>query len=220
MARKTTLPKGVSGTKKKRPGKYKRTPAHKEKAREAGAKGGRSRSPAKVAAVQKNGREHGGRPSLYKPEYVEALMAFFKGDAVREVQRVIERKNQDPIIVTEEKGAHLPTFEDFAESIGVDPGTVDDWAQKYPEFGQAKKRAKARQAHFIQVNALLGHYTPAFSIFFAKNNMGWKDATAHTGPDGGAIQHDHSVATLDREEFDRRRAETKAKLKQRTAAEN
>jgi len=56
--------------------------------------------------------------------------------------------------------------------------------QPFVEFSDAVKKAKEFQEKILVTNALKGLYNPAFSIFFAKNNLGWKDRQDVTSNDG------------------------------------
>lgn len=117
----------------------------------------------------------GGRPTDYKEEYCEEVVKFFNVDPYWET----------PITYTDKKGNvtekvnfianDLPTLAGFAKKIGVSRETINEWQRVHKEFSDAVKIAKECQESILITNALRGDYNPAFSIFFAKNNMGWKD---------------------------------------------
>jgi hypothetical protein len=204
---KTTLPKGVSRGKKKQ---------KSAALAEAGRTGGKSRSAAKVAAVQENGKE-GGRPTKYLPEYCEQLVAFFRS---REETKVLTKTFTDKkgnVITSEvEVGERLPTIEKFASSIDVSRATLFVWADKHPDFRDALDRAVTHQANMVIVNGMLGHYMQPMAVAYMKNNMGWREQVAVTGANGGPIQTEDT--SMLRVEHEKRREALLKKLQQQLAA--
>ena len=100
-----------------------------------------------------------GRPTKWTPRINGDLMEFFR------------RGN----------GTFFPTFEEFAVSQDLNADTLVEWAKaenakKYPGFSAAYQRAKDWQHSLVTRHAITGKYAPAFSIFFAKNNMGMSDS--------------------------------------------
>lgn len=94
----------------------------------------------------------GGRPTKYKPEYCEDIIAYFH----------------------DHQG--FPTIEGFAVyECDVNIDTVYEWAKIHPEFSEAKKKAMSIQKHRLCEGAFSGELNTTFSIFFAKNNCGMKD---------------------------------------------
>lgn len=154
----------------------------------------------------------GGRPTKYKPEYVEELITFFenylKEPTTREVIKEITKYNKDGKIseTTKEykvipKG--VPTLFGFARSIGVNYFTVFRWAQsrlgpapgkdetdkrpfKLPEFCEAYKLARQFQTEYFLKVGIGGTAPSAFTIFAAKNMIGWRDKNelGFTDPSG------------------------------------
>jgi len=118
----------------------------------------------------------GGRPTDYKKAYCEELVKFFN----------VEPYFETPVTYKDKKGnvtdkvifvaADLPTLAGFAKKIGVSRDTINQWSN-HEEFSDAIKKGKECQESILTTNALRGDYNPAFSIFFAKNNLGWKDKT-------------------------------------------
>lgn len=101
-----------------------------------------------------------GRPTKYKPEYCQKLLDWVESYPVKTGDQV----NAPPFLSK------------FArEQLGVSRSTIYKWAEDNPEFSDAIKRYDEVYAEFIQENALLGHYNASFSIFAAKNRMGWRD---------------------------------------------
>jgi len=116
----------------------------------------------------------GGRPSKYKPEYCDQAIKYFNIEPHFETPVETQKKG---VVETKIKfiPADLPTLAGFAKKIGVSKDTLNEWRKVYPKFSVAIKKGKTAQEHILITNALKGGYAPAFSIFFAKNNMGWKD---------------------------------------------
>ena len=135
-----------------------------------------------------------GRPTKYKPEYVQQLLDFFGRESGEWVE--VENKKGDMQFVR--KAADLPLYESFARSIGVSWVTLRSWALAldgdggtlYPEFREAYDSAKGDQLRILIENGLCGGYQQSFAIFTAKNILGWRDAMSleHSGTDGGPIQ--------------------------------
>lgn len=135
-----------------------------------------------------------GRPSVFKDEYVEQLLAYFDKEAY-------ERK---PLLDKEgnEKGSEIvpnkfPTLARFATMVGVTRETLHDWATsrnedeslKYPDFSYAYKKAKEYQEAILVEGAMANAFHANFAIFTAKNVLGWRDKheTEITGADGAPL---------------------------------
>lgn len=132
----------------------------------------------------------GGRPTKYKPEYCDAIVAFFDGPRTQErVKSVTTGKNDYEKTEYETVPLPLPTLAKFARSIGVSHDTILEWASKHKEFSAAYNSVKHLQKEFLVDNGLGGLYPPASFIFTAKNvtDMRDKNETELTGKDGGPI---------------------------------
>lgn len=155
----------------------------------------------------------GGRPSSYKPEYIDALIKFFKGFADTPFTKEIVSKTTK--YYDEQHGGGIkeehedyklvakcfPALFDFAESIGVNYDTILGWSKarigpkpnkdekdlrpfKYPEFVGAYKKARHFQTKYITAVGMGGLAPSAFAIFTAKNTIGWRDKTEMGMTDG------------------------------------
>jgi hypothetical protein len=60
---------------------------------------------------------------------------------------------------------------------GLYPQLISELGEKYPQFSEAIKSAKALQEGKVVKNALQNEYNSTMSIFLLKNNFGWKDKT-------------------------------------------
>lgn len=132
----------------------------------------------------------GGRPSKYKPEYCDEIIAFFSGPRTEQrVKSITTGKNDYEKTEYETVPCEVPFFSAFARKIGVSEDALLDWCSKHKEFGGAYNTAKKLQQEFLAYNGLAGNYPPASFIFVAKNLTPWRDKNEMelTGKDGGPI---------------------------------
>ncbi len=144
---------------------------------------------------------NGGAPTKYRSEYCKQIIEYF---TVQPQQVVYKKtyyadggiKSEEPVVLPEQ----LPTFQKFADSIGVHVSTLLEWTEVHVEFSQAYARAKQLQEHIWLVNGMSNLYNSQFAQFFGKNCLGYKDKTEQeiAGPDGGPIKMQLSkVAAMD-----------------------
>lgn len=97
----------------------------------------------------------GGRPTKYKPEYCEDLIAHMKQGL---------------------------SFESFAAHCNTHFDSLYEWCKKYPEFSEAKKEGTAQCLAVwekIGMQGTLGkikNFNTASWIFNMKNRFKWRDA--------------------------------------------
>lgn len=84
----------------------------------------------------------------YKGEYCEMMLRYFHDDAI------------------------YPTFELFADSVGVTNDTLLNWRDKYKHFAAAYDRCKNIQKGRTIAGGLTGRYNPQIVKFMAINNFG------------------------------------------------
>lgn len=116
-----------------------------------------------------------GRPTKYDRAFCDELIAYFL--------RWEPYKTVNTMLGPKEIPNDLPTLAGFAIQIGVHRDTIHEWAEgkdedgklNHPEFSDAIKKAKTIQEHYLVTNGLRGNFDKTFSIFFAKNVLGWKD---------------------------------------------
>jgi hypothetical protein len=137
----------------------------------------------------------GGRPPIYKPEYVQQILDFFNVEPFK-IENYIDGNGAER---TRLKPNKFPTLARFAANLDIDRGTLADWADKkdehgelvYPEFSRAYKRAKDYQEAILAEGGMAGAYETPFAIFTAKNVIGWRDkqdvANTHANPDGSPL---------------------------------
>lgn len=123
----------------------------------------------------------GGRPTKYRDDYPQLLLDYFN-----------KTIDHDEV---------FPTKAGFAIHIDVGKDTLNEWSNcgKHPKFSVAYKKAEDYQEKNLVSNAITGKYNPAFSIFFAKNNLGYKDKTEHNHSFDGAKESLAAKLKLDRD---------------------
>jgi len=108
-----------------------------------------------------------GRPTKYKPEYCEALI-----DNSREGF----------------------TYEAFAGKIGVSVECLHEWCRVYPEFSEAKRKAKVAQRAWLEgmgramMAGKIPGAVPSVWIFYMKNCQNWRDNPSIDQEDVEAIE--------------------------------
>ena len=121
-----------------------------------------------------------GRPSLYRPEYADQLIYYFENRNYEAVAIRNARTGAEEIIY---EPPRFPTVARFATLIGVSRDTLYEWATgkddegnvKHPEFSDAYKRAQDYIEAALIEGAIVGKLNAPFSIFAAKNILGWTD---------------------------------------------
>jgi len=134
-----------------------------------------------------------GRPSVYKPEYAQELIDYFNKPAYTEKTIVFP----NGVEKTERLSNLFPTLTRFAANKGVTRETLHHWANEKddndrlirPDFSDAYKIARQLQESVLVEGATAGVYNANFSIFTAKNVLGWRDKTEQeiTGAAGGPL---------------------------------
>ncbi len=131
-------------------------------------------NPSKMAAGRKAPKKAPnpvGAPTLYKPEYVQMC----KDDM-----------------------AAGYTLTAFAGSIGVTRKCVYEWAERYPEFGDAFKSGQAKRQRHWETELMDRESQPAKTIFALKNccREDWaeRNETVLANPDGKGIHDALAIA--------------------------
>jgi len=102
-------------------------------------------------------KNKGGRPTLYRAEYCQLLVEHMQ------------------------KGL---SFETFGTTVGVSHETTYQWAKKYPEFAEAKKKALAECRLFWERMGVQGaagklkNFNVGAWIFNMKNRFLWNKKMA------------------------------------------
>lgn len=117
----------------------------------------------------------GGRPTKYRDDYPEKLLAFFDIPLERVVieQRVTNKG--DIVEVEVIKPARFPTVEGFCAHLKISKSTLHDWVRAYPLFSNALSKAKQMQMNHLIVNAMDGAYHAGFAKFMAMNLSDYRE---------------------------------------------
>ena len=91
----------------------------------------------------------------YREEYCAAMLAYFRS----------------------EKG--FPTFELFADSIGVHAHTLENWRGAHPRFGTVYDHCLSIQRGRLLRDGLAGKYNPTVMKFVAVNCHGMSDKSVN-----------------------------------------
>lgn len=128
--------------------------------------------------MAKKEKKKKGRPTTYRAEYADMIIDFFSPPHYTIKDMTITKSDGTQIDKTEREALPPIFLSDFARSIGMKIGyrrLFSGWAKKNPDFADALKEAKVLEEERIRVNASLGLYHGAFSIFTLKNIAGWRD---------------------------------------------
>lgn len=187
--------------------------------------------------IKRPGTNKGGRPSLFKKEYVDKLIQFFDIEPYKlmvmekttEYHKPENGKELGAIKKQSEKldkiPNKMPTLLGFARSINVDYVTVYRWAEKgelreddggkqsdFDKFCKAYKVAKEMQKEFLISLGLSGSApSPAF-IFVAKNVTDMRDEQKVVNEHQGFLQIEKKVSQMTDEEVDARLNEKLAQI--------
>jgi hypothetical protein len=113
-----------------------------------------------------------GRPTKYRPEYADLLLAYFQMPA------------WDTIVNGKFVRGYFPTLGGFCCQIGVAKSSVLGWACKknasgnhfYPEFHYVYELSKDYQEDYLVKGYMAGKYSnPAVGALIAKTLLKWRD---------------------------------------------
>lgn len=118
----------------------------------------------------------GGRPTKYKPDYCDSVIAYFTIPPQQTVYKETyyangQLKSKEPVVLANQ----FPTIYGFASEIGVNKDTIYQWIKDHKEFSDAFTRAQELQHNIWLVNGMGGQYNSQFAQFFGKNCLGYKD---------------------------------------------
>lgn len=122
-----------------------------------------------------------GRPTVYDPKFVDDIVTFFDVEPY-ERMKLYDKQGNERIELVPNK---FPTLARFACNIGVTRETLWEWSTRrdeetgqltYPDFSNAYKAAKEFQEANLVEGTMAGAFHATFSIFAAKNILGWRDS--------------------------------------------
>lgn len=157
--------------------------------------------PKKVYNKKPNGKNATGRPTDYKEEYCEEIIAYFeqakaeilvdvsfyntnKEETMSQIINPIPLDPKDadllnawPVKRIEQKIAMnmFPSYVRFARKIGVNKDTLYEWAKENKKFSDAMKICNEIAETILLENWLQGIYNAWFTQFLLKNNYWYKD---------------------------------------------
>jgi hypothetical protein len=140
-----------------------------------------------TAARLEEGKQLGGRPTKYRPEYCEKIIEYFSRPATEKRTKTITTAKGTVITEEIEVASSLPTLEGFAGTIGTTAKTMREWVEQELEFRSAYTRAQELQKAILIENGTKGLYNPQFTIFVAKNCTDMRDK----------VEVDHTVRRLE-----------------------
>ena len=92
----------------------------------------------------------------YKKKFCKAIIEYFRKDPyVLEVKKEYFADGSIRSAIPSIQATEFPTFQGFADSINVHIDTLHEWANKYPEFSEAYKRAKQLQEKLLSTKMLI-----------------------------------------------------------------
>lgn len=143
-----------------------------------------------------------GRPTKYRKKYCEDIIKYFSVEPQETVWRRTYFsgggvKSEEPVMWAKS----IPTFQGFAQSIGVHTDTLKEWAKQYPEFSEAYARARMLQEKIWLINAMSGLYNAQFAQFFGKNCLGYKDRQEINANIDGTLTLEQALKKIEGEEY-------------------
>ncbi len=137
----------------------------------------RKRLPIKEARAQAATKV--GRPTEYEPRFAEAMEKWAAGTVG--IERYTNRAGDVKWVYKD-----YPTFEGFADSIGVTRDTLVRWATEteadgktllHPEFTYSYARVLDKQAELAQIGGLSGGFAQNTVVLLLKNHprLAWKE---------------------------------------------
>lgn len=154
----------------------------------------------KAGGIPKEPKRKAGQPSKYKPEFADDLIKIFKDAQPWYESPVTMFKDGKVIRETMERKANAPPFVSaFARQVGVCKDTLYEWGAVHKEFSIALKYARDRTEEIMAENGLLSLYNSTFTIFAAKNLIGWRDKqeVEHSGEVKSGVIEIHLPAKRD-----------------------
>ena len=124
----------------------------------------------------------GGRPSEYKPEYVEKVDEYL-ATRVDEQYQLLKTEGYKTTSWENKIKVKLPTLEDFAQVLGCTHKTLTEWEKVNPEFLLALDKIRNEQKKRLLDSGLSGDYNSTIAKLILSSNHGMteKSEVDHTG---------------------------------------
>lgn len=123
-------------------------------------------------------------PTRYDPAFGSDMLHYFanaSASAMRLYSETVEQEEVKGRRVAKHKAearavcGEVPTFQRFANSLGITVNTLESWARKHPEFGYAYARCQDMLKDFLIQSGVAGRIPPAVMIFVSKNLTDMRD---------------------------------------------
>ena len=119
-----------------------------------------------------------GRPTLYRPEYCDAVMEYFQRPReAREVKVSAENREGEWKQAYRTICAELPSIAGFCIELGISRNTLYEWQKAHADFRDSCARAVLLAESLVADRGNNGLYNAQFAAFYGKNVFGWKDKT-------------------------------------------
>ena len=118
----------------------------------------------------------GGRPTKYKKEYCEQIVAYFRDFEMFD-EIPVDKQDKEGNVSTSMKQipARPPSLTKFATSINVSRETLHEWKRTHKEFSDAFGQAKKIYEDVMVDGAITGLYNAFFTKLVMSNRFDWKE---------------------------------------------
>jgi hypothetical protein len=138
-----------------------------------------------------------GRPTKYKPEYCQDIVAFFDIEPYNEVIEITTYKDGTTKENKKFIACDLPTFEGFCKKIKIHIDSLYEWQKIYKDFSVSMRQCRALQKSILITNSLKGLYQSNYAIFVTSNLTKFRQKKDITGNIKKSITHDtHALDEL------------------------
>ena len=112
-------------------------------------------------------KEPFGRPTKYDPSYCQDIIKWFDVEPYREL---VDQNGKVYLMPSK-----CPTLAGWCGKMRSSRSTLHEWVANHPDFSDAYKICKEMQEEKLIQGGMSGAYATAFSVFAAKNVIGWRD---------------------------------------------
>ncbi len=119
---------------------------------------------------------HRGRPSEYKPEYVQVADKYLKQCKDEEYDWT-KTDGTSSTSYEHRIKVKLPTIEGFSLFLDVNTDSLYEWSKHYPDFSEALSKIKKEQFKRVLEKGLSGDYNPVIAKLILSANHGMREKT-------------------------------------------